>query len=241
MIYAAIGPGWCFSINALSFLAVLVALLLMRLTPAPPAARTGGVAAELRNGLRYMARHRTLLVPTLFALVVTVFGFSFINLLPAWAVRVLHGDATTNGWLQSSRGLGALVAAFAVASLGRFRFRGLLLSAGSLALPLTLLAFAATRTPLASYVALCGYGAALVLVFSLSNALLQTLSDDAFRGRVMGIYSFAFFGFMPLGALAAGAAADAVGEPLTVAVGAGVVLLAAGTMLLAYPALRRTE
>lgn len=240
-IYAALGPGWCFSLNALSFLAVLVALLLMRLAPVPSAPRTGTARSELRDGLRYVARHRTLRVLILFGLVVTLFGFSFVNLLPAWAGRVLHGDATTHGWLQSSRGLGALLAALGVASLGRFRFRGLLLTVGSLALPLALLVFSATRTPLASYAALCGFGAALVLVFSIANALLQTLSADAFRGRVMGIYSFAFFGFLPLGALAAGAAADAVGEPLTIAVGAGVVLLAAGAILLRYPELRRTE
>ncbi|MBN1771759.1 MAG: MFS transporter [Deltaproteobacteria bacterium] len=239
-IYAAIGPGWCFSINAVSFLAVLGALLRMRLAPLPAATRSGTALGELRDGLRYVVHRRTLLVLVLFALVVTVFGFSFVNLLPAWAVRVLHGDAATHGWLQSSRGLGALVCALVVASLGRFRFRGLLLTAGSLALPLALLAFAASRHPLASYAALCGYGAALVLVFSLANALLQTLSDDAFRGRVMAIYSFAFFGFLPLGALAAGAAADAVGEPLTIAVGAGVVLLASVVILLVYPPLRRT-
>lgn len=240
-VYAAIGPGWCFSINAVSFLAVLAALLGMRLAPAPPAAGADSAWRALREGMRYVARRRTLLVLILFALVVTVFGFSFVNLLPAWAVRVLHGDATTNGWLQSSRGLGALGAALAVASLGRFRFRGRLLAAGALALPLALLAFAATRTVAASCIALCAYGAALVLVFSLANALLQTLADDAFRGRVMGIYSFAFFGFLPLGALAAGAAADAVGEPSTIAAGAGVVLLAAVAVVAGYPALRRTE
>jgi MFS family permease len=241
MIYAAIGPGWCFSINAVSFLAVLGALLLMRLATAPPPRRAGTALGELRDGLRYVAKHRTLRVLVLFGLVVTLFGFSFVSLLPAWAVRVLHGDETTNGWLQSARGGGALLCALAVASLGRFRFRGLLLTVGSLALPVTLLLFAATRTPLASYAALGGFGAALVLVFSLANALLQTLADDAYRGRVMGIYSFAFFGFLPFGSLAAGAAADAVGEPLTIAVGAGVVLLAAVAILLGYPALRRTE
>lgn len=240
-IYAAVGPGWCFSINAVSFLAVLGALLRMRPTPGAPAGAAEPARRALREGLRYVAGRRTLLVLILFALVVTVFGFSFLNLLPAWAVRVLRGDATTNGWLQSSRGLGALVAALAVASLGRFRFRGRLFTVGSVALPLALLAFAVTRTPAASCAALCAYGAALVLVFSLANALLQTLSDDAFRGRVMGIYSFAFFGFLPLGALGVGAAADKVGEPLTVAAGAGVVLLAAVGIAACYPALRRTE
>jgi len=240
-VYAAIGPAWCFSINTVSFLAVVGALLRMRPAPAPPAAEAESAGRALREGMRYVVRRRTLLVLILFVLVVTVFGFSFVNLLPAWAVRVLHGDATTNGWLQSSRGLGALVAALAVASLGRFRFRGRLWTAGALALPLALFAFAATRTVLASCAALCAYGAALVLVFSLGNALLQTLADDAFRGRVMGIYSFAFFGFLPLGALAAGAAADAFGEAPTIAAGAGVVLLAAAGIVAGYPALRRTE
>lgn len=240
-VYASIGPGWCFSINAVSFLAVVAALLRMRPAPAPPATGAESAGRALRKGMGYVVRRRTLLVLILFALVVTVFGFSFVNLLPAWAVRVLHGDATTNGWLQSSRGLGALLAALAVASLGRFRFRGRLWTAGTLALPLALFAFAATRTVFASCAALFAYGAALVLVFSLANALLQTLADDAFRGRVMSLYSFAFFGFLPLGALAAGAAADAFGEPPTIAAGAGAVLLAAAGIAAGYPALRRVE
>jgi MFS family permease len=241
MIYAWIGPGWCFTINALSFLAVIAALALMRLAPRhEPPSRTSALA-DLREGLRYVAHDRRILAILVLVSIITIFGISYVALLPAWAVKILHGDATTNGFLQSARGVGAVLCALTIASLGRTRIKGRLLVAGTFALPLALLVFSSLRSTPLALAALVGVGASLILFYSLANTLVQTIADDALRGRVMGVYSFTFFGFLPVGALLAGTAAEALTEPWTVAAGAGVILVCAVAMQLLYPGLRRIE
>jgi len=124
LIYAFLGPAWCFALNGASFLAVIINLQKMKLRPFVPAAEKTSAMADLKEGLKYVAHHR--FVQTIIGLigVVSLFGISFVTLFPAWAVNVLHGDAKTNGFLQSARGIGAVVAALLIASLGRFRFRG---------------------------------------------------------------------------------------------------------------------
>jgi MFS family permease len=169
----------------------------------------------------------------------SIFLMSFISLIPAWAVRVLGGDATTNGLLQSARGLGALIGAISLASLGRFQFKGQLFTLGTFAFPVMILLFTFMRWIPLSLLALLLVGLAQILVMNLANALVQTLAADHMRGRVMGIYSFLFFGMGPIGSLFAGAAADRIGEPLTVAIGAGMALLVALAVAFTVPKLRR--
>jgi MFS family permease len=241
LIYAWIGPGWCFSINALSFLAVIAALLMMRLPACVAPAQRASAFAEVKAGLRHIATQRTILVIMLLVVLITIFAISYVALLPAWAVKILHGDATTNGWLQSARGVGAVLCALVIASLGPIRFKGKLLTAGTFALPAALLVFSTLRSTPLALAALVVVGASLILFYSMANTLVQTLAENAFRGRVMGVYSFTFFGFMPLGALLAGTVAEQLGEPWTIAMGAAVVGVGALAALLAYPTLRRTE
>ena len=136
--YALFGPAWCFLVNAVSFLAVILALLLMRLKPlAHP--HSASVGSDLKEGLRFAFGDQQ--VRLLLAVVITsaVFGMSFVTLIPAWAVTVLGGDATTNGYLQSARGGGALLGALSIAALGHFAFRGRLLMRAALTFPIALL------------------------------------------------------------------------------------------------------
>jgi MFS family permease len=239
LIYGFLGPAWCFAINGATFIAVIVALRRMTLAPfAPPAARNS-VLADLRDGLKYVAGHT--LVRTIIGLigVVGMFGISFVTLFPAWAVNILHGDAKTNGFLQSARGLGALTAALLIASLGRFRFRGKLLTVGTFALPVTVALFALVRwTPLA-FLLVFATGLAQILIFNLANALVQTHAPDALRGRIMGVYTLVFFGLMPLGALGIGFTAERLGQPAAIMIGSGVMLGAAAALAVFMPHLRR--
>jgi len=239
LAYGFLGPGWCFAINGATFIAVIVALRRMTLPPfARPAFRSSALA-DLKEGLRYVAAHP--LIRTVIGLigVVSVFGISFVTLFPAWAVKVLHGDARTNGFLQSARGVGALLAALLIASLGRFRFRGRLLTLGTFALPVTVALFALVRwTPLAFLLAF-GSGLAHILIFNLSNALVQINSPDNLRGRIMGLYTMTFFGLMPLGALWIGFAAEHISQTAAI-LGAAMVMLGAAAVLSVYmPHLRR--
>jgi MFS family permease len=239
LIYGYLGPAWCFLINGVSFIAVIVALRRMRLRPfIPPAVKTSA-AADLKEGLRFVAGHP--LIRTVIGLigVISLFGISFVTLFPAWSVNVLRGDARTNGFLQSARGLGALAAALLIASLGRFHFRGRLLTFGTFALPAAMAAFALSRsTPLSLLLAL-GTGLALILVFNLANALVQTHSPDALRGRIMSVYTFVFFGLVPIGSLGVGVTAEKLGQPAAILVGSGVTLGAAAALAVFMPHLRR--
>jgi MFS family permease len=241
LAYALIGPAWCFALNGLSFLGVISALLLMRIPPQARQSARGSAWSELAEGVRYIGA--TPAVRTLILLVgaTSMFGISFATLFPVWATDILGGDAATNGLLQSARGLGALLSALLIASLGRFSYKGKLLSLGTFLFPALLLVFAAVRwLPLALLV-LVASGVAIILVMNLANALVQNLVPDALRGRVMAVYSMTFFGAMPIGALWVGWIAELAGAPLAVAAGALVGLVVAALVWLLTPAIRRLQ
>ncbi|UCH59104.1 MAG: MFS transporter, partial [Anaerolineales bacterium] len=141
LTYAAVGPAWCFTINGITFLAVISALALMKLKPLQPAVRLKSALGDIRLGFTYVATHRVVRTVILNLLVVSLFGISFVTLMPAWAVEILGGDATTNGYLQSARGLGALIGALMLAATSAFLPRGKLLNLGSFVFPALLLVF----------------------------------------------------------------------------------------------------
>ncbi len=239
--YAVFGPAWCFMINGVSFLAVLTALVLMRLQLEPRPALVSSPWQDLKEGLRYVINHRMIRTLVSLVMITSLFGVSFAVLFPAWAVDILHGDATTNGWLQSARGAGALLGALLIASLGRFNFRGRLLTAGALSFPLLLVIFALSRwLPLT--LALClGIGGSAIMIFNLANALIQTLVKDSLRGRVMSFYSLTFFGFMPVGALWIGILAEHFGDAVAVLANAAFMLVFTGLIRVLAPKLRELE
>jgi MFS family permease len=222
--YALVGPAWCFTINAVSFFAIIITLSLMRVNPQSKPVQRNSIVSDLKEGMRYIFNHS--MIRTLISVVaVTSFcGISFATLIPAWAVKILGGDATTNGILQSSRGLGALFGALTIASLGRFQFKGRLLTLGSFAFPLLLLTFSFLRwLPLSLLMLFC-LGVATMLIFNLANAMIQTLVADDLRGRVMSIYSFSFFGLMPLGSLWVGLIAEHLSEPTAIIINSVILL-----------------
>ena len=241
LTYAAFGPGWCFTLNGLSFIAVIVALALMKLKALAPVGRRGSPMLELREGLRYVVHHQYIGVLIAMIGVSGLFGASLFSLFPAWAVAVLHGNETTNGLLLSARGVGALIGALFIASLGRFRFKGRVLTFGSFAFPILMLVFSALRGLPFSLLTLVAVGFAQILTFNLINALVQTQAEDRYRGRVMGVYSLVFFGSMPIGALVAGAIAQQTSEQLAVVLGASVLLVSAVLLWVFIPRMRRME
>lgn len=236
--YAAFGPGWCFLINAISFLAVIVALLLMRIEPVTREARRTSAAADLLEGLRYVGRHTVIRALIVLIGLMSLFGIGLYTLMPAWAVDMLGGDARTLGFLQSARGVGALIGALTLASLSRFPHKGWLLTAGTFAFPLLMLVFAGMRWLPLSLAVLVGVGAAQILVMNLANAIIQGRVSDALRGRVMGLYTMVFFGLLPLGGLLAGSVAHHAGEPLAVVICSLGLLAGAGAIWVFQPRLR---
>jgi len=216
VVYAWIGPAWCFVFNAISFIGIIAALLLIRVKTLSSQAAAPAALASLVEGLRYTTSNS--LIRSIIGLVAVtcLFGFSFATIIPAWSVHVLHGDAATNGLLQSARGCGALISALLIASLGRFPVKGRLLMAGMFLYPLVLLLFAIERQTWLALVLMVGVGITLLLTLNLANVLLQTHVADHVRGRVMSVFSLIQFGLMPIGGLLAGVAASAIGEPATI-------------------------
>jgi len=241
LVYAWVGPGWCFTINGISFIAVIIALLLMRLKPFVPIPSNGDTLADVKDGMKYVMGHpavRTLIIDLF---IFTIFGFGFVTLLPAWAVAVLGGDATTNGFLQAARGFGSLIGALMVAALGRIKFRGKVWMINSFLLPILMVIFAYMRSLIPSLVAIACGGFATMMVLNMTNAMVQSRIADEMRGRVMGIYTFFFFGAFPLSSLIAGWAAEKIGETITVIISAAILMVFALWVFWRQPSLRAME
>ncbi len=240
-VYALTGPAWCFTINGLSFIAVIIALMMMRITPSPTPTRRGSALAAIREGFRYVRGNRLVLTLTLSVFIVNIIGFGPITLLPAWSVNILHGDVTTNGLLLSSRGIGAVIGGLLIAALASRNLRGKMWAASSFLMPLTMFAFALSRSVPLSLLLMAVAGLGLVAMMNNSNAMVQGLVPDELRGRVMGLYSLTFMGGGPLGALLAGVLADRTNEPFTFYVCAAASLIFAGLVWVFRPEVRAME
>ncbi|MFZ0532275.1 MAG: MFS transporter [Anaerolineales bacterium] len=241
LIYAWVGPGWCFTINGISFIAVIIALLMMKLKPFVPIRSNGSTWSDVREGLNYVINNPALRMMISNLFITTVFGLGIAALIPAWAVVVLGGDATTNGFLLAARGFGSLIGALIIAALGRIRFRGKVWTINSIIMPIMMVVFAYMHWLIPSLLAMAAMGFTFMMIVNLSNAMVQTRIPDEMRGRVMGIYAFFFFGAIPLGSLISGWAAEIIGEPLTVIISAIILMVFALWVIWRQPALRAME
>ena len=240
LTYAAFGAAMCFAINGLSFLGVIIALLLMKLKPQPIVMDKGSTMLQIKEGIQYVKVKPVVIVLMTGLFFVSVFGFGLMTLMPVWAVSILGGDVTTNGFLLSARGLGALVGALTVAALAYRRVKGRIWTIGSFVLPLMLFIFSFIRTIPVSLLLLMGIGWGLMAMVNTANAMVQEEVPDALRGRVMGIFILVFFGSGPIGSLLVGWMAASITAPTTVAVCAAVLFGFALFILLRRPALRNT-
>ena len=241
IVYAIAGPAWCFTVNSISFIGIIIALKMMHLDETIPVKVRQSAFAEIKEGFRYIASNTVVKTLILQVGIMSIFGMSFITLLPAWAVKILGGDSATNGFLQSARGVGALVSALGLASLGRFKFKGRLLTLGSIIFPVMLFVFSFTTMLPLSLLLLFGTGLAQILTMNLCNASVQTLVPDELRGRVMGFYTFTFFGLMPLGALLMGTLAGHLGEPEAILICSTITFIVAILILVFVPAIRKLK
>jgi predicted MFS family arabinose efflux permease len=240
-VYALTGPGWCFTINGISFIAVIVALLLMRIKPAAPRPQHGSAMAAIAESFRYVRGHNLVLTLSVSVFVMNIVGFGPITLMPAWSVNILNGDVTTNGLLLSARGIGAVIGGLIIAAVASRGGRGKMWAFASFLMPLTMLAFAFSRSVPLSLLLMGIVGFALVSIMNNSNAMVQSNVPDELRGRVMGLYSLMFMGGGPLGALLVGLLADGTSEPTTFMICAIATLAYAGLIYFFRPEVRRME
>ncbi len=237
--YAVFGPAWCFTINGISFLAVIYNLFIMKFQPTTKRVVNKSAIKELRDGLKYLKTQKVILLIMLVVSFSTLFGLSIATLFPAWAVKILHGNAATNGFLQTFRGIGAVLCSLFIASLSRFIVRGKILTTGLISLPIFMVLFSFNSSFIISSLILIGIGASIIAINNLSNGLTQTLVSEEFRGRVMGVYSFSFFGFMPLGALWIGMLAEHFGSPIAILINSVILFIFVGVVWFYTPKLRK--
>ncbi len=239
IVYAIFGPAWCFSINGISFLAVLYNLYKMKLKPVVKKKNDNSVLKEIREGFGYLKSQKNIMAILLITTMLSAFGMGLVTLFPAWAVKIFHGDATTNGFLQSARGVGAVLFALIIATINRYIVRGKYLAISTIALPILLFAFSFNRSFVLSLALLVLLGGVIITLYNLANGLIQTIVDEKFRGRVLSFYTFTFFALYPLGALWIGTLAEYFGSPIAVMINAIILLIFGIAIWILNPSLRQ--
>lgn len=224
VVIARFGLAWCFGLNAVSYLLVLISLFLIRLPRWVRAATTTSPIAGLLEGLRYMRETREVTLLMAMVAVYSIFGIPYLVLMPVIARDTLHSGAQGYGILLAAVGVGAVCGAVALAMASHAIRRGRLLAASTVSFSLFLIAFSLSRTLWLSSALLLAVGLTMIVNNALANGLLQTIAPDALRGRVMAAYAFVFVGMGPVGSLLSGTVASAVGAPGAIAVGASVML-----------------
>jgi MFS family permease len=206
LLIAGIGVAPCFLVNALSTLAVVVALLFMK--PAPPSStRRGNVFGAILEGVRYLMRHPVLRWVVLLMIVTSLTYRPYNFILPAYAVHVVHTDAKGLGWLMAASGLGAIAGAFFTAATGGDR-RGSIWLLSVIVGAVGVAALGLTDHFWLASAFLIVVGLATMSFIGSSNILLQTLAPDDMRGRAISVYSMIILGLVPLGSLIVGALAN---------------------------------
>ncbi len=241
IVIARVGPGWAFFVNGLSFIAVIVSLLLLKLPPWTPPEQKTPVWRSAKEGLSFVYRHEVIGTLVLIAAVPALFAFSYQTLMPVFAQNVLHVGPQGLGILLSATGAGALLGALTVASLPNFRHRGRLQLTASAVYGVGLVVFALSRNIALSIPILIVASACSMTFTSLNQTFLQSYAPDAMRGRVLSVLTLTTFGMMPLGNMLAGTVAQHFGAPLAVGIGGAVTACFAAGVLLFNPTVRRLE
>jgi MFS family permease len=220
ILVASIGEGWCFFLNGVSYVAVIAGLLLMKLKRAVAAPASDASHLEyIAEGFRFVRRTNPIWALLLLIALVSLVASPYSVLMPIFADRILHGGARGLGILMGATGVGALLGALTLAMRTGLRGLGRWVAISCACFGASLILFSGSRWFWVSVLLLVPVGYSMMLQMSASNTLIQAMSPDRLRGRVMSVYSMMFMGMAPLGALFAGALADRIGAPLTVALG----------------------
>jgi MFS family permease len=238
-LIAAVGEGWCFFIDAVSYAAVILSVLLMHLDAQPPARKTTRVLHEMAEGFRYVRGSPPIRALLLLLAISGLAGRPFAVLLPVIAREVMHGGAGTLGTLQATAGVGALAGALYLASRASVVGLGRVIVASAALFGLGLVAFSRAHVLWLAMPLLLLAGTGMMLQTAASNTVIQTVVDEDKRGRVMSFLAMSLFGTVPLGSLIAGALATRIGAENTILIGGAICIVAAGLFLRVLPEVRR--
>lgn len=216
LVVGAVGEGWCFFIDGVSYIAVIASLVMMQVPQTQTLGKTNTILVQMREGWNYVRTFtpvRTLL--TLFCLV-SFMGFPYAVLMPVFASQVFHGNATTLGWLMAATGVGALISALSLTLRKTVVGLTRMLQIASAVLGAGLILFGLSNVFWVSWILLVFVGFGLMQSTAATNTVIQSLVPEDKRARVMSYYTMGFFGSAPVGSLIAGTAAHWIGAQMTV-------------------------
>lgn len=229
ILLATVGEAWCFTINGLSFLAVIASLAIMRLPALPKPAPQGPLLTRIKAGTSYAWTSPAIRSLLMLVALNSLFGSSFLVLMPVVAKEVLGRGADGYSLLMTAAGIGSLMGAL-ILTLRKNTGLWTLRTVASLGFGLTLILFSLSRTFWLSMLLAFPAGLFMILLMATSNTLVQTLAPDELRGRVMALFAMMFMGMSPFGSLGAGFLAESIGVGPTLSL-CGAVCLLAGIFL----------
>jgi MFS family permease len=218
LVIAAVGEGWCFLIDGVSYFAVIASLLLMRIRPMEIRNSATRMLHQMREGWDYVRSFRPIRTILLLFSLISLMAYPYAVLLPVFATRVLHGGPHTLGWLTGASGIGALASAVSLAVRKSVVGLTRMLQIATAMLGGALILFGLSQMLWLSLALMVFVGFGMIQVASVSNTLIQVMVPEDKRARVMGYYTMAFFGSAPFGSLLAGMLAHRIGAPHTVMV-----------------------
>jgi MFS family permease len=239
ILVAAVGEGWCFFANGVSYIAVIAGLLAMKLQPYRPRHVESSVLRHIGEGFRFIADTAPIRALLLLVGLVSLAGMPYSVLMPIFADRILNAGAQGLGILMGISGLGALAGALLLASRQTVRGLGRWIVISSASFSALLIVFAYSRWFWLSAAVLVPIGFSVMIQMGSTNTLIQSMTPDAMRGRVLAGYSMMLMGMAPIGALIAGVLAEHIGARATVAAGALACGAAAAAFALHLPGIRQ--
>ena len=238
ILVALVGEGWCFLLNGLSYLAVIAGLFMMR-TQRQPVVRDGISPLEkLREGVRFARQTKPIRMILTTVALVSFTALPYTVLMPIFAVKILHGGASSYGTLMGAVGVGAMFGALVLAMRQQLKGLGNVLAFAAAGLGASLVLFSISHWFWVSFVILILSGFTMMMQFTASNTLIQAMVPDQLRGRMMSLYAMMFLGMTPFGSLLAGFLADHIGAPRTVALGGVISCIGGLVFLRKWPAMR---
>jgi MFS family permease len=216
LVIAAVGEGWCFLIDGVSYFAVIASLLMMHIEPMGIRRNTTGMFEQIREGWDYVSAFRPIRTILLLLALISLMGYPYAVLLPVYAAEVLHGGPNTLGWLTGASGVGALASALSLTVRKSVVGLTAMVQVATAIFGGALILFGMSHWLWVSLVLMAFVGFGLMQAASASNTIIQSLVPEDKRARVMSYYTMAFFGAAPFGSLLAGALAHRIGAPHTV-------------------------
>jgi len=240
ILIAVAGEGICFTINGITYLAVIFCLISMKLNPLKINKSETRVISDLREGFSYSIGYAPIRYLLLLIAVVSLVGLPYTVLLPVFAAEILPGGADTLGFLMTASGAGALIGTLYLASRASVIGLGRIVGIAAGIFGAGLICFSLSRILSLSIILIGVTGFGMMIQMASSNTILQTIVDDDKRGRVMSLYTMAFAGIAPFGSLMAGAVAHGIGTPNTFLIGGACCIIAAVVFFIKFRSLRYT-